>query len=564
MKGLQNLNMFGNTIAMKLKISFYLMIFSLGFGQLAYCQSFRDSLNKWDLYEISQKEATVPIRPGKPGERLFWNIHAKRFMYAPAFDFKVVKNAVIYRYEILCTSDSIRYTFNKKVPYAALSPVWAKMPVGTFSLKVVGLSTRGDSLGLSGEGIYYRAAVFNGPYLKAVMPYDSSGILALKRLLHESYVNYWLIHGSPDSLFSLYRYPAKMFSAVISGAVAYARIYPKTEDGKRAEKLARVVANYLIKISFPKGDAWEYFPPTYYGPWINKLKLPSWMQLDDCMPTYGVNAGNAYLSLYDLTRDKRYLQAAERIAQTYLKQQLKNGTWYLYADPKTGNPRYSSNNLAIPIVIIEYLDRLARNYKMTELNPAIQKSLAWTMSNPVKTFNWQAQFEDVGPHKPYVDMSKREACELAIYLFKNSKKEPGKIRIAEDLVRYAEDQFVIWENPQALNKYPNFSWLNSTNWISPSAQEQYNYWVPVTFSAYILIKTFFQAYLTTQKRLYLAKALSLANAMTVMQKANGGSYSAYFTKHPIAESDQWINCIVYPAEGMIFLGKKMKMLHINY
>jgi hypothetical protein len=73
-----------------------------------------------------------------------------------------------------------------------------------------------------------------------------------------------------------------------------------------------------------------------------------------------------------------------------------------------------------------------------------------------------------------------------------------------------------------------------------------------------------QAYLTTHKRLYLAKALSLANAMTVMQKANGGSYSAYFTKHPIAQSDQWINCIVYPAEGMIFLGKKMKMLPINY
>ena len=36
------------------------------------------------------QETAVPVRPGVPGEQLFWNGQAVQFLYAPAFDFKEI------------------------------------------------------------------------------------------------------------------------------------------------------------------------------------------------------------------------------------------------------------------------------------------------------------------------------------------------------------------------------------------------------------------------------------------------------------------------------------------
>lgn len=36
------------------------------------------------------------------------------------------------------------YSFEEKVPYAPLSPVWAQVPVGNFEVRVVGLSASGE------------------------------------------------------------------------------------------------------------------------------------------------------------------------------------------------------------------------------------------------------------------------------------------------------------------------------------------------------------------------------------------------------------------------------------
>src|SRR5688500_15083784 len=52
------------------------------------------------------KRSAVPLRPGEPGKSPFWNAYAKRFIFAPAFDFKRIDNAVKYRYEIFSLSDS--------------------------------------------------------------------------------------------------------------------------------------------------------------------------------------------------------------------------------------------------------------------------------------------------------------------------------------------------------------------------------------------------------------------------------------------------------------------------
>jgi maltose/maltodextrin transport system substrate-binding protein len=536
---------------MRAKINIYLLLL---LGLSNSLSSFAQGDNKTPFGKIAKEESLVPIRPGIPGKAPFWNGYAKRFIYAPAFNYKSIPHAARYRYEIFCLSDSSTYTFENRTPYASLSPVWGKMPVSYFNLKVTGISVNGDSLGLAGSGHYYHAAFFDGPYYKPVMPYDSSAMIALDHLMHAGYVNYWLIHQAPDPNYENYKYPNKMYGALISGAVAYAKLKPNSSEAIRAKKIAVIVANRLMEISFPKGSPWEYCPPTYYGEWIAKTKgdLP-YIRLDNFMPFSAVEAGNAYLDLYDITHHKKYLVAAELIARTFLKNQLDNGSWYLFVKHATGEP--TSKNILIPTMIINYFDRLRRDYGVKGLEAATNKSFNYIMNGPVKTYNWHGQFEDVGSRPPYSDQSKTQACELAIYLFKNGKNNPYYLKLAEELLRFTEDQFVIWSNPRHIPGWPNQPGRNTETWVTPCATEQYLYWMPVNISSMFVAKTYWYAYTATGKEIYLAKARTLANAMTLVQKEANGIYPTYFTLY---QKDRWLNCDMRSAHVMFFLADEMK------
>ncbi len=520
-------------------------LFSLGLAQVSTFE------NKTSFGEIALKESVVPIHAVAPGKPIFWNENAHQFIYAPAFNYKAVKDASKYKYKIFSLRDSSSYSFESPIPYSSLGKVWASVPVGLFDLLVTGISANGDSVGLAGKGQYYRAALFNGIYHKAVIPYDKSAMIALDSLMHKSYVSYWLTNKAPDPSYDLYKLPAKIISALIIGAVTHANL--NSTERKRSTEIARITADYLIGISFKAGSLWEYFPPTYYG---ETFKNPdSHMQLSNNFTIMGVDAGNAYLDLYDLTKDEKYLLAAKRIAYTYLKTQLPNGSWHLFVNHETGKP--VAENITIPTSLINYFDRLGKDYKINGLEASTKSALNWLMTNPVKTFNWQGQFEDMKGREPYKNQSREQACELAVYLFKNKQQ----INVAEELIRYAEDQFVIWEQPKNYvrtgngpSKRPSPGW-NSKYWITPCVLEQYTYWMPVTRSAGIMIETYWHAYAATEKEIYLAKAKSIANALTLVQKENGGNYPGYFTKYPMQE---WINGIVYPAKVMRSLANNLK------
>ena len=119
-----------------------------------------------------------------------------------------------------------------------------------------------------------------------------------------------------------------------------------------------------------------------------------------------------------------------------------------------------------PTAIIRYFDRLADNYGLEQYRQSKQKAVEWIMENPVKTFNWQAQFEDSNPAPPYHNLSREQACDFAVYIFKYFRNDPQKIELAAELIRYAEDQFVIWEKPLEYGSMKNKS--HSSFWITPS------------------------------------------------------------------------------------------------
>ncbi len=507
------------------------------------------------------QETLQPVHPGFPGEIPFWNSYAKRFIYAPAFDFKKIPGAEGYLFKVISEVNSETYRFYDDIPYASLAPIWNQIPIGFFKLEVVGLSGSEKEMGKAGEGRYYHAAPFAGIYnAPQLMDYDRSASIALEHLMQEDYVRYWFTHKKPDPNYLYYRYPTKMFSALVVGAVTYSRINDGTPKGKEAKKLAEIVADFLLGLSFPEGTPLAHFTPTYRGyegldAQFNKT-TNSHMNVRNTMMPYGADAGHAYLDLFDLTNKVKYLEAAKRIAETYVRTQLDNGSWYLFVDNETGEP--TAPNIAIPTSIINFFNRLESDYGVENLNKSTQAALEWIMNNPVRTFNWQGQFEDVKASLPFENQSREQACELAMYLFKNNLK----IGLAKELVRFAEDQFVIWEKPMDIEielMEQNSSKLGymSENWITPCVQEQYDWWMPVSRSAGIMIDTYWEAFNATQNKIYLAKAKSIANSFIKVQEAHDGDYPTYFTKYPMGV---WLNNTVYPAKVMKNFNDRLKSL----
>ncbi|WP_277508354.1 hypothetical protein [Ereboglobus sp. PH5-5] len=504
--------------------------------------------------DIALEESVVPVRAGVPGEKPFWNQYAKRFIYAPAFDYKPVRDAAQYRYDVVSENSGGTLSFTAKNPWQPLSPIWAKVPVGYFTITVTGVSADGKDAGTAGTGRYYRAATFAGEYHAPVLEYDVSAKTALSILMHKPFVEHWLENGKPDPAYSLYRYPSKIFSALIIGALTHAKLASGTPDQARSEKIAVITADYLMSLRFKPGTPWEYHTPTYHGYTTGKAKGSNkeLMQEYNHMTIMGVDTGNAYLDLYDYTGNRKYFDEAVRIAETYKKRQLPGGSWVLYVNHHTNKPFVE--RIAIPTQIINYYDRLRTDYGVKGLEESTARALKWIMDVPVKTFDWVGQFEDIKPRKEYGNLSREQACDLAMYLLKNSpasRTRKADVALAEELIRFSEDQFVVWEKPMPRKgKGPNDG-ANSANWITPCVQEQAVYWLPVGRSAAIMIETYKAAYACTGREIYLAKAKSMANSFTLMQEAQDGNYTTMFVRGKWPTF--WLNSVVYPAKTMMRL-----------
>jgi hypothetical protein len=194
------------------------------------------------------------------------------------------------------------------------------------------------------------------------------------------------------------------------------------------------------------------------------------------------------------------------------------------------------------------LDKFAEN---------AEKAMKWIIENPLKNFYWEGQFEDVPPSLAFRNLSKGHVLSLASHFFTIEKSNPGLIETAEELIRFGEDQFVIWEQ-----LFPNET-EKTDNWITPCALEQYVYYVPIDASAARFIETFQIAYEATGKEIYLAKARSLANAMTIAQDSLTGEYPTYWEYERRHQLDGWINCATADARAMLGFADLMDKLNKN-
>lgn len=523
------------------------------------CQKDNDMVgqkqNLRSLGKIAFKESLQPVRPGQTGKRPFWNLHSKRFIYAPAFDFQKFESATHYRFTAISEIDSQQYSFEAEEPWAPITPIWGKLPCGVIQLKVEALNAKnGQVIDIIGEKEFLKSHHFNGYHQPPAYPYRESGFRSLKDLLYQPKIQYWLENGEPDPDYPLWVHPTKIMGAVARGMIHYAKIFPEEKDSDQALKMAEMAANFLLSMVEPKGSPLEFWPPTF---WDGVPRGNHPVYHNEIMTNYPAEGAMVFLDMFTFTSGEKYYLAAQRIADTYVRTQNPEGTWPQLMNTATGEA--AGAHKLIPTAVIDLFDRLSDEHGLDHYKNAREKAFRWCMDNPVRSFDWQAQFEDTRPQKLYKNLSRHEATKVATLLFRQSREDESFLETAKEILRFAEDQFVVWEPDDPVTAYSWFRkgsrWDGTTreggcDWFIPCALEQYKFYTPISASNISMVIAFLEAFKTTGEPIYHAKAVALANSLTIAQQFHGGGEIPTHLRKNLPELN-WINCGVYPALMLI-------------
>lgn len=511
-----------------------------------------DQFAKKALQEYNSEETAAHL--GGVNGRPFWNLNSTQFMFVPAFQFPRVPLANGYRFTAE-DKNGVHHTFTADLPTASLAPIWGELPVGKIYLTVESLDTSGNAQHTVGARTFYKSLPFPG---RDVLPpkarsYRECALAAFRYIYEDEATQYWLTHGVPKPDYPHNVYPAKTIDAIMRAMVTYAKLAP--EYAESALKLARRAADYLLSISFPEGHPLEGLPPTYSfegldAESVNKVAPAAQGCVGTTMMIYPVSAAQGYLALYEATKDEKYMNAVLRIANYYKENVLDCGSWYLLYDCESGKPL--SNNICVDFKFVDFFHAL---YEKTQDEAWKKLELGcykYITEVCLKTYKWEGQFEDVAVSGNYVNLTHFTANNLIGYISKNLKDDQAMCEEAKDLMRFVEDQFVVW------GEIPNWSnHFMSQIWTYPAGLEQYFCYVPIDASGATVMRSFVNMFRLTGERLYLEKAMALGDTITRVQNPESGQVPTFFIGEGCAYGYEnfWINCLLYTASSMLYLAE---------
>ena len=509
------------------------------------------------MIEESFEEMLNPIRQGGINNRPFWNTYAKQFIFVPSFEFPKEEKAASYRFEAEDRFHII-HSFTADSPTALLTPIWKEIPTGPVYLTVDALDKDGKKIRTVGFRVFYRNAPFTNGYPPAKRSYAEAAKMTYDYLFSIKAIQE-LADGDPDLNFTMYCYPSKMYSSIIKGMVNYAEMVP--EKKARALAIARGAADYLIKKAVPKGEILEYLPLTYEGD-----KLTAKKYAGTIMMIYPASVGTAMLKLYQAVKEEKYLDYAKKIGDQYLKLQLKNGKWALNLNIADGKAK--DKNFCSPTSIMEFLEELADVSKDEKYAVAARKGMSH-LKKTFETFNWEGQFEDVEVQRtPYHNLTLHSAISMFQYLCRDtSSVSKERTAQAREVMRYAEDQFIIWEQAGWAGSPNVYKWRTKEelqkkewNWFRayhvPCGLEQYRCYVPIDTASAKIARFFLLMYKLEKKPLDLAKARALGDSLTRLQEDSGRIPT--WAEHESSQNEHhkdWINCMFYSADTLKILSE---------
>jgi maltose/maltodextrin transport system substrate-binding protein len=468
----------------------------------------------------------------KPAEfkRMGWNAKVYQlFMHPPVFHYAPMSSAAGYRYTIRwkdVKNAARSEQHSSQSPELDLARVWEKLPSsGPFEVVVEALDAEGNVLATTSSACR-RKAPFKGPYRPARCGYDESATKAVQ----------WVMQRKEKDL--THPFPGVLYSSYIRLLTTYARLHPTTELARQALGRANQYGKELLDGSTPADWVYANMPQSHSDPKVLQI----------CRTAM---AGDAYLDLFEVAKDEAYLAAAMRIADTLKKTQLPEGRWYFRVEPRTG--KTLEDHTSDQAEAIGFMDRLIGRYGRRDLVRTRDRAVQWMLNNPCRTFQWQQQWDDVGTASPYANLSWFDTGLFIEHLLQNATPRNNYEKIASDLVRYVDDQFVEWEPVE--------------NFITPGVREQYLCYHVIDWHGAHYIRICLAVYAKTKDGIWLRKAQALADTLTAIQHPQG-CYPTWMRHkprpehplevHEICYDDIWPNCTSYCAEMLLRLDEELK------
>lgn len=508
-----------------------------------------DQYAKQALLEYNSEETAAHL--GGIDNRPFWNAYATKFTYVPAFQFPRILKAYGYLFTAV-DKDGVKHTFKADSPTASLAPIWAELPVGVVHLTVESLNKSGEVLHIAGARSFYKDTPFpgRGTYPSRVRTYRESALAAYRYIYNDEVTQHWLKYGKPKADYPHNVYPSKTIDAIIRAMIEYAKLEPSNAES--ALELACKAADYLLSISFDGDHPLAGLPPTYSfenldAEAVNKVAPAAQECVGKTMMIYPISAGIAYLALAEATGKEKYFNAALRIAEYFKKTVLPCGSWYLLFDCASGKPL--SDNICVDFKMVNFFHDLYEKTKDETWHELEKNKFNYIVECRLKEYKWEGQFEDTPVSLPYQNLTHFPAGNLIQYIQKNLSSDEKLVAEAVDLMRFIEDQFVIW------GEYPE--WNKDTSWwiepiYYPAGLEQYGCHWPIDSSTSSIMKDFVSMYKLTGDRLYLEKAMVLADMVTRVQNPETGCVPTFWLSENCAYGYEnfWINCLLYTANAM--------------
>ncbi len=495
-----------------------------------------------------------------------WNSHSRQFIDPPAFQLLPLARTV--RYRAIAEQGERSWQVESPHPWLDLSPIWDKVPLKSFKLTFQWLDA--DEKVLSEEhswrvkapdwqgfnespedwaGAADRTIAYliragedgTAPYREPGMPvwiwsaasptpeptremlgpaYENKGVLDEFRNRHR-----WAGSGHPAA------YPGCIVPAIIWSMTAHAQLH--RPQSQTAMKMARIAADWALKNHLPDEGVLPRFPYST----IAAGRFGSALEDDNINLTRASWMGLGMVTMYEATQDRKYLDYARHIAQVTAKFQAADGSFPYRVNIKTGKVQeaYCTGGIQFSLLV----EALERHRVDEKLQLASQRTVQWLLAYPTESNNWQGGYEDVGEARPYFNLTQWEPEVLIAYLCRNKDCNPRYIPQAKKLLRFVEDQFVLFGPVSEAHTVPV---------KGPLVFEQYVCWWPMEVHAGYYLLANLELHKATGEQVYLDKAKATGNAICAQQYPDG-SISNWASRwledgKPKGENSghNWYNC----------------------
>lgn len=258
--------------------------------------------------------------------------------------------------------------------------------------------------------------------------------------------------------------------------------------------------------------------------------------------------GASMLRLAEATGEARFADYARHLGEVLLRYQAEDGSWPYRVLSATGEVVESYT--AASVMALFLVERLAEEDE--RFAEALERGLAWVVSNPVRTGLWQQMYEDIPSLEDYENLEQWAPIETAIMLLR--RNHPDAVAIALKTIRYVEDQFVLFgDEPSLLFPYLPYT---------PCAIEQYRCPWPMDIHTSNYARLALAVHEATDDPHYAHKAIAAANTVARCQRPDG-RLSTLVPDRRFGTTpwfSDWFSCMAHAAENLLTIGPRLTAL----